>query len=274
MSKILITGSNSGFGKLASLALARPGHQVVASMRSLVKGEDLRRLADAEGLDVELSELDVNDLASVEAALSDPLAFDVLVNNAGFEVEAAIEQVDDALMWQQLDTNVLGPLRTMRAVLPAWKERGSGVIINVSSIAGRVGAPYTGAYSASKFALEALSESLNFEVSQLGIRVHLIEPGRFTTSFGENKIRPDSWEGSPQQQRALAFREASHGMGGQGEPADPHDVAEAIVGAVTDPATPFRTLVGDDAVLIDELKSSMSFKDFEATIRTTLNWHD
>ncbi|MGE4566425.1 MAG: SDR family oxidoreductase [Acidimicrobiales bacterium] len=274
MLKILITGSNSGFGKLAALSLARLGHQVVASMRDLAKGEELRQVAAQEGLAIELCQLDVNDLASVEAALVDPLAFDVLINNAGFEVEAAIEQVSDELMWQQLDTNVLGPLRTMRAVLPAWKDRGSGVVINVSSIAGRVGVPYTGAYSASKFALEALSESLKLEVGQLGIRVHLIEPGRFATDFGENKIRPDSWEGSPQQHRALAFREASHGMGGTGTPPDPQEVADVIVRAATDPSAPFRMLVGDDALMIDELKSSMSFEEFEATIRTALNWHD
>ena len=100
MLKILITGSNSGFGKLAALSLARLGHQVVASMRDLAKGDELRQVAAQEGLAIELCQLDVNDLASVEAALVDPLAFDVLINNAGFEVEAAIEQVSDELMWQ------------------------------------------------------------------------------------------------------------------------------------------------------------------------------
>jgi NAD(P)-dependent dehydrogenase (short-subunit alcohol dehydrogenase family) len=162
----------------------------------------------------------------------------------------------------------------MRAVVPAWRERGSGAIVNVSSIAGRVGSPYGGAYSASKYALEAMSESLNFEVGQLGIRVHLIEPGRFTTGFQGNKIRPECWEGSEQQQRSLVFREASSGLGGDGPPADPQDVADAIARAATDPTTPFRTLVGADAVMIDELKTSMSFEDFESTIRTALDWHD
>ena len=274
MAKILITGSNSGFGFLAALTLARQGHQVVATMRDVSKGGELFRTAQAEKLALEIVELDVNDSASVEQCLANPESIDVLVNNAGFEVEAAIEQIDDQLMQQQFETNVMGPLRTMRAVLPAWKERGSGVVINVSSIAGRVGSPYSGAYSASKFALEALSESLNFEVSQLGIRVHLIEPGRFATSFKNNKVRPDCWEGSAQQQRSLAVRAASSGLGGHGEPPDPQLVADAIAQAATDASTPFRTLVGDDALLIDGLKSSMSFEDFEATVRTTLNWHD
>ena len=199
MATILITGSNSGFGRLAALALARGGHDVIATMRTPSKGEDLQRLADDEGLSIAIGHLDVTDPTSVEACLADPHEIDVLVNNAGFEVEGAIEQIDDSLMWRQLDTNVMGPLRTMRAVLPAWRERGSGVIVNVSSIAGRVGSPYAGAYSASKYALEAMSESLNFEVGQSGIRVHLIEPGRFTTSFQGNKVRPESWADSDQE---------------------------------------------------------------------------
>ena len=274
MATILITGSNSGFGRLAALTLARGGHDVIATMRTPSKGADLQRLADDEGLSIQIRQLDVTDPTSVEACIADPLGIDVLVNNAGFEVEAAIDQIDDDLMRLQLETNVMGPLRTMRAVLPAWKERGSGVIVNVSSIAGRVGSPYAGAYSASKYALEAMSESLNFEVGQLGIRVNLIEPGRFTTRFQGNKVRPDCWAGSDQEQRAHAFREASSGMGGAGEPADPQDVADAIARAATDPSTPFRTLVGADAEMIDGLKTSMSFEDFETTIRTALDWHD
>ena len=112
MTNILITGSNSGFGRLAALSLARDGHRVIATMRTVSKGDDLRRLAGEEGLAVEIRQLDVTDLASVEACLADPNEIDVLVNNAGFEVQGAIEQVDDALMQRQLETNVMGPLRT------------------------------------------------------------------------------------------------------------------------------------------------------------------
>ena len=274
MVSVLITGSNSGFGRLAALTLARQGHRVVATMRTLAKGASLRDEASAEGLDVEIRQLDVTRPASVVEAIGDPLDLDVVVNNAGFEVEGAIEQVDDDLMWRQLDTNVMGPLRIMRAVIPAWRGRGAGVVVNVSSIAGRVGSPYAGAYSASKYALEAMSESLHFEVGQSGVRVHLIEPGRFATDFLGNKVHPGVWEGSDQQQRARAFREASGGMGGDGDPADPQDVADAIARAATDPSTPFRTLVGADAELIDHLKSSMGFEEFESTIRTAIDWHD
>ena len=274
MTKILITGSNSGFGRLAVLTLARQGHQVVATMRTVYKGHDLRRLAEDEGLDIEIRQLDVTDSDSVEAAMADPFDIDVLVNNAGFEVQGAIEQIDDVLMQRQLETNVMGPLRTMRAVLPAWTERGSGVIVNVSSIAGRVAPPYSGAYAASKHALEALTESLHFEVSHLGLRVHLIEPGRFLTNFHDNIVFPSVWTGSPHEDRALAFRESLTSLDGDGPPADPQAVADAIALAATDPSTPFRTLVGADAELIDATKTSMSFEDFETTMRTALDWHD
>ena len=279
---VLITGSNTGFGKLAAISLARNGMTVIATMRNLSKGDDLLRISQEEELPIEIRQLDVCDPEMVKDCLSDASEIDAVVNNAGFEVQAAIEQLEDEMMLRQLDTNLLGPLRVISAVLPAWSQRGSGVIVNVSSIAGRSAPPYSGSYAASKHALEALSESLHFEVSHLGIRVCVIEPGRFSTGFFENIVRPDSWEGSSHQQRATAFREAllnldnlgNEGTGEGGAPPDPQIVADAIVRAVKDPTTPFRTLVGQDAELIDATKTSMSFEDFEATMRAALDWHD
>ena len=273
MARILITGSNSGFGKLAALTLARDGHDVVATMRNPANAEAL--LAEAEGLAVEVRPLDVCDAASVDAALHDAATIDVLVNNAGYEVQSAVEQLTDDILLRQLDTNVVGPMRCIRAVMPAWRTRGSGVIVNVSSIAGRVGSPYAGAYSASKFALEGMSESLHFEVSTAGIRVHLIEPGSFATGFQDKIVRPDTWTGSVHEERAHRFRDARGALHDPTAPTpDPQDVADAIVRAATDPTMPFRTLVGSDAELIDGVKSSMSFEDFETAMRTTLDWHD
>ena len=274
MARVLITGSNSGFGLLASLTLARQGHDVIATMRNPDKAGALIAAVEAEGLPVEVRILDVNDPASVDAALADAADIDVLVNNAGFEVRAPIEQLTDDLMSAQLETNVMGPLRTMRAVLLAWRERGSGVIVNVSSIAGRVGSPYAGAYAASKYALEAMSEALHFEMSTFGIRIHLIELGRFDTGFGDNIIQPDTFAGSIHEERHDAFRDALAALDGDGPPADPQEVADAIARAATDPDAPFRTLCGDDARLIDGAKTAMSFEDFEATMRATLDWHD
>ena len=277
---VLITGSNTGFGKLAALSLARQGKKVIATMRDPSKGDDIRRVAKEEELPIEIRKLDVCDPEMVKDCLADAQEIEAIVNNAGFEIQAAVEQLEDELMWKQLDTNLLGPLRLIRTVLPVWTQRGSGVIVNVSSIAGRSAPPYSGSYAASKHALEALSESLHFEVSHLGIRVCVIEPGRFSTDFFENIVRPDTWEGSQHQERAMAFREAllrldniSESDESSGSP-DPQEVADAIVRAVSDPKTPFRTLVGQDAELIDATKTSMSFEDFETTMRTALDWHD
>jgi len=159
-SRILVTGSNSGFGRLAVVTLARAGHRVVATMRNVAKGESLIAECEAEGLEIEVRQLDVCDPQSVAGAFADADQLDGLVNNAGFEVQGALETIDDELMRRQLDTNVLGPLRTMRAVLPSWRRRGSGVIVNVGSIAGKAAMPYGGAYAASKFALEGMTEAL------------------------------------------------------------------------------------------------------------------
>lgn len=273
MARILITGSNSGFGKLAALTLARDGHDVIATMRNPTHADAL--LAEAEGFSLQVRTLDVCDSESVDAALHDAMTIDVVVNNAGYEVQSAVEQLTDEILLRQLDTNVVGPMRCIRAVMPKWRERGSGVIVNVSSIAGRVGSPYAGAYSASKFGLEGMTESLHFEVSTAGIRVHLIEPGSFATGFQDKIVRPDSWSGSIFEERAHQFRDARGALHDPSAPApNPQDVADAIVRAATDPSMPFRTLVGSDAQLIDSVKSSMLFEDFETAMRTTLDWHD
>jgi len=274
MTRILITGSNSGFGKLAALSLARLGHDVIATMCTPAKGDDLRATAKAENLPVEIRRLDVSDPASVVDGIGDPSAIDVVVNNAGFEAWGALELVDDELWTRQLDTNVLGPMRVIRAVLPAWRSRGSGTIVNVSSIAGVVGSPFGGAYSASKHALEGLSEALQFETSGFGIRVRLVEPGSFDTGFHDNIVTVDGWEDSDYFDRAERFRESRGALSGDGPRPDPQDVADAIVRASLDADAPFRNFVGNDAQLIHSVKSSMSFEEFEATMRNTLDWHE
>lgn len=274
MARILITGSNSGFGLLTVLSLARSGHHVVATMRNLDKGAELeRRLAD-EGLTAEIRRLDVCDPSSVDEAVGDPAALDVLINNAGFEVQAAVSLLDDDLLRRQLDTNVLGPVRLMRAVLPTWARRGSGTIVNVSSVAGIVGVPYGGAYAASKHALEAVSEAVHFENSQVGVRVRLVEPGRFETGFSDNIVTPPGWEETPDYERATSLREATRALTGDGPEPDPQLVANAIVAAAVDPEAPFRQFVGTDAELVRAAKTSMTFEEFDVAMRATMDWYD
>ena len=274
MARILITGSNSGFGKLAALSFARQGHGVIATMRTLEKGDDLRATVEADGLPIPIRRLDVTDAVSVAEGIGDPAEIDAVVNTAGFEAWGALELIDDELWTRQLDTNVLGPMRVIRHVLPAWRERGSGTIVNVSSIAGVVGSPFGGAYAASKHALEGLSEALHFETTGFGIRVRLVEPGSFETDFRANVVTVDGWDGSDYVDRAERFRESRGALSGDGPAADPQDVADAIVRAALDPDAPFRNFVGDDAQLIHSVKSSMSFEEFEAVMRNTLDWHE
>jgi NAD(P)-dependent dehydrogenase (short-subunit alcohol dehydrogenase family) len=265
----------AGFGRLAVLKLAQQGHHVIATMRDLSKGEALLEDCKAEGLTVEIRHMDVCDPVSVATALEDAVSIDVLVNNAGFEVQGALELVGDDLMQRQLDTNVLGPLRTIRSVMPAWRQRGSGAIINVSSVVGRMASPYGGAYAASKFALEGMSEALHYEVASAGVRVHLIEPGRFpTTSFHSNIIRPDGWETTEHYKLQQTFAEALGSLDDGKGPQDPQLVADAIAQAASDPSSPFRIPVGDDAALLfGAQKAAGSFEEFESAIRERLKWY-
>lgn len=274
MTRILITGSNSGFGMLAALSMARRDCRVIATMRNLDKGQALRDAASAEGLDIEIRRLDVCDPASVASAVGDPADIDVIVNNAGFEVSGAVHMVTDELMQRQLDTNVMGPMRLIRAVIPSWRQRGSGTIVNVSSVAGIIGAPFGGAYAATKHALEALSEALQWENSHVGIRVRLVEPGRFDTGFHDNIVPVPGWEGSDDEDRSVRLRDKQGVLNGDGAEPDPQDVADAIVYAALEPDAPFRQFVGNDAQLISATKASMSFEEFDTTMRATLDWYE
>ena len=156
MANVLITGCSSGFGLLSALEFARRGDTVFASMRTVSKATALNDAAAAEGLKVEVVSLDVTDDDSVRSAVAGVAAeagtIDVLVNNAGIEMNGAIHLIaDDEARWQ-FDTNVLGPLRTMRAVVPIMLHQGGGTIVNVSSVAGVAAVPYSGMYAASKHA--------------------------------------------------------------------------------------------------------------------------
>ena len=166
MATILITGCSSGFGKLAALQFARKGDTVYASMRNTSKGKELEEARDSEKLKIELLQLDVTDEASVNTAVAKVIAeagqIDVLVNNAGIGAHGPIEETDDDEAKEIFETNFFGALRTIRTVLPHMREKKAGTIVNVSSLAGRVGPPFDGIYAASKFALEAASEALYY----------------------------------------------------------------------------------------------------------------
>ena len=245
----LVTGASSGIGRATALHLAREGHTVYASMRTPdSSGDELRRAAEGEQLDLELVELDVDHAESVDSAVGGVLErtgrIDVLVNNAGVAKLASVEEVPVEEAQAVFETNVFGPLRMMQAVLPGMRERGSGTIVNVSSVAGRIVSAAHGIYSGSKYALEAFSEALAIETRRLGIRVIVIEPGFISTPILDKGTASEVGEGpyAPHLKRMQAlYRNAR----GSAEP--PGVVAELIAEAIDDPSPRFRYLAGEGA---------------------------
>ena len=178
MANVLITGTSSGIGLGTSLELARTGHRVFATMRDLARGTELREIGSRERLPLEILQLDVDSdesVASCFASIAEPL--DVLVNNAGVECHGSIEETPMDAFVATMNTNYFGAVRCMKAVLPAMRQARKGCIINVSSVAGHIASSPLGAYSASKYALEAISEALAGEVKPFNIRVAIVEPG-------------------------------------------------------------------------------------------------
>jgi NAD(P)-dependent dehydrogenase (short-subunit alcohol dehydrogenase family) len=278
MSTVLVTGCSSGFGKLTALLFGRHGHTVFATMRDTAKAGPMAEVAADEGIDVRVLGLDVDDPASVAAAVAEAEAvagggLDVVVNNAGYELRGPIEACTDEEIRAQFETNVLGPLRVIRAVLPGMRTRGSGVIVNVSSIAGLVARPFGGIYSASKHALEAVSETLHHELRGDGIRIALVEPGQFETPLLANAVTAAAFdETSPYWERAERFEDAIARLAPDGRRATAEVVAEAIVAVAFDPSAGLRHLVGADAELIMSVRGAGSFEDYEETMRAALDW--
>src|SRR5262245_187166 len=217
--------------------LANRGHSVVATDISVVSG--------LEGIQSQV--LDVTSDDSVARCLEAVGPLDAIVNNAGITGGGPVEGYPLDRFRQMFETNTLGALRVIQAVLPAWRKRGSGVIVNVSSVSGRVSSPLEAAYSASKFALEALTESLHVEVHHFGIRCVLIEPGAIATG-----IKPIEPHRGPADYAGLweQWAGAHTKMTGPSGLPGPEVVALAIASAIEDPATPLRVPVGQDAEVI------------------------
>jgi NAD(P)-dependent dehydrogenase (short-subunit alcohol dehydrogenase family) len=192
---ILVTGSSSGFGFLIARTLLNDGHTVFATMRGLDnKNADAAKKLQSQAAEtngrLHLLDMDVTDTASVNSAVQQALTkagcIDVVINNAGYCVSGYAETVTEEQLQRQLDVNVLGVQRVTRAVLPAMRKAGKGLIVNISSIMGRLIIPFAGAYTASKYALEGLSESYRYELAGTGVDVAIIEPGGFGTNFMAN----------------------------------------------------------------------------------------
>ena len=256
---VLITGTSSGFGRLGAEHYARLGARVFATMRNLPRPEAdaLRALADDEGLAIEVVEIDVLSDASVEAGVAEVLArtggtLDVLVNNAGLGITGPAELQDMEATRLAFETNVYGCHRMVRAVLPAMRARGSGLITPISSQIGRLVVPGAGHYCATKFALEAMSEQLAYELVPHGIDVSIIQPGGYPTEIWVNRNRYTSeLKARANEDRLAAYPEMVAGMGeedGSVRTTDPMDVPRAIAAIMAMPQgeRPLRSAVHPD----------------------------
>jgi len=237
---VLITGGSSGIGEACARHLAEQGCTVFAAARSL-SDESFPGEAEVHGLS-----MDVTDEASVTRGIERVVEvsgrLDAIVNCAGFGIAGAIEatSIDEAK--EQFDTNFFGTMRVCRAALPVLRRQRSGAIVNVSSIAGRIGLPFQGLYSATKFAIEGLTEALRMELKPFGIRVSLIEPGDFRTGFTASRRRVDGDLGGAYRattDRALAAAESDELNGSA-----PERVARLLLRILRDPSPRLRYTVG------------------------------
>src|SRR5262245_27659521 len=254
MSKtILITGASSGFGRDTAETLFRSGHTVYASMRN-AQGKNREAAEALRTLGIKTVELDVSDDASVEAGVKKVLAeagtIDVLVNNAGIASVGVTEAFTAEQAKVIFDTNVIGLLLVTRAVLPSMRRKRDGLIINIGSVLGRVTFPFLGIYGASKFAVEALTDSLRYEVSQLGVEVVEVQPSGYPTNFFASIQTPAGTDvtksyGAVGRIPDAMFKSLTSTFEGKDVP-NPHDVAEAIVelAAQAKGTRPVRTVVG------------------------------
>ncbi|SCL15034.1 Short-chain dehydrogenase [Micromonospora nigra] len=190
---VLVTGANQGIGRVTAFELARAGFSVFATTRSEEKAEALRDEAARVGLTlrtvvVELTDVDATAEAFAEVAAATDGGPWAVVNNAGYAQAGAVEDVDDARVRNQLEVNVLAPVRLARLALPSMRARGTGRIVNMSSFGGLIVEPFLGWYMASKFALEAISDALRMEVAQFGVQVVLIEPGGFSSGIWQRGV--------------------------------------------------------------------------------------
>lgn len=246
---ILITGASSGIGRAAAVLFADRGWNVVATMRNPDDGAEL-----AERDNVLVTRLDLLDGESISGAVATAVdrfeTIDVLLNNAGYGAYGPLEATPMDTIRRQFDVNLFGLIETIQAVLPTMRAQRSGVIVNVSSVGGRITYPLGTLYHGSKWALEGLSEALHYELAPLGIRVKIVEPGGVNTDFGGRSfvftVDPELTDYQPLVDAAVAMMESGTPSGNQ----EPEEVAEVIFTAATDDSMRLRFISGDGAAAL------------------------
>ena len=279
----LITGASRGFGLAAAEELALRGHPVIATMRN--PDRDRANLAGIPANLVEIVRCDVTDRASIEAATAAGLArfgrIDALFNNAGYGLYGPVEDMSDDEVSRQIDTNFSGQIRMAQAVLPVMREQRNGKIINVSSLAGRIVAPMMGLYAASKWAVEAMSEALRYEVSRWAVDVTILEPGMYASDWQTTNL--DVAAAVAYQQRAAmgaAVREgrspyqesAEHALQTFRRRAATRPGSRSVAAAVADiieleQQLPMRWPIGEDTIQTIRLREAMTDQEWEERVR-------
>jgi len=243
-----ITGASTGFGRLLAEELLKRGERVAATARDMAKVEDLARQYPRKA---QVFTLDVTRPAEIEAVARQAIeAFghvDVLVNNAGYGLNGAIEEVSEEEFEPMFQTNIYGLIRTTRAFLPHFRERRSGHIFNFSSIGGLIGNPGWGLYNTTKFAVEGFSEALAGEMKPLGVRVTVIEPGPFRTDFLGRSGKLAVREMPEYAATAGKAREYLRTQAGK-QPGDPQKAVEAIIAVADSPEPPLHLILGKIAL--------------------------
>ncbi|NOJ28821.1 MAG: short-chain dehydrogenase/reductase [Nitrososphaeraceae archaeon] len=299
----VVTGSSTGIGFETSLLLARNGFYTYATMRDTTKSKNFEKIVVNENLPLEVLYLDVDKSDSVKKAINKILEkngkIDVLINNAGYGLFGALEDMSIEGIKEQFETNLFGTIRTIKEVLPIMRNQKKGIIVNISSMSGIVGIPATSIYVSTKYALEGLSESMSYELEQYGIKVILIEPGVIKTNFVSNIKFPDIMD-SISSQALLANNDSLDARSGTDSgrkknlssysvtvdkflshyyPAInkgplPKEVSNVILEAIKNVSISsesfFRYLVGEDAKSLAEAKKSMSDSELHKFISQNL----
>ena len=261
----LVTGSSSGIGFETCLALAKDGFHTFASMRDTKKGEKIKEIADKENLPIDVIELNVDKEESIVSAIkqvvSDGGRLDVLVNNAGYGQFGCTEDTSIDDFRKQFETNFFSIVRIIQEVSPIMREQNSGIIVNVSSVVGKMGLPGFPAYVSTKYALEGLSDCLRYELGQFGIDVTLIEPGAIKTNFFDSMKIQES-KADPKYKKLTDHMLSGLKMMAQFG-TEPSQVAEIILKAVNADEIQPRYIAGTDAAMFLEAKKTKTDLEFE-----------
>ncbi len=268
----LVTGSSSGIGFETALALAREKYFTFASMRNTDKAGKILEIAKKENLNLEVIELDVDKADSIKSAVKkiqdEKGRIDVLVNNAGYLLAGCLEDVSMDELKAQFETNFFGVIRMIQEIAPIMRKQGSGIIVNVSSVAGRIGFPGTPAYISSKFALEGISECMRYELSPFGIKTIIIEPGVIKTNIFSTMKLTDGKPDSPYKEITEKVLNGVKMMAEMGTA--PEEVAKTIMKAIQTEEPLPRYIVGSDASMFLEAKKMKTDIEFENYIKNEL----